>query len=819
MGTHVMWGRLVAVGLALLGVAAAPPVPRLDAYGDPLPRGAVARLGTVRFRQRMDHGPAQLAYSPDGKTLLAVGHDGMRLWDVASGLPVARPVGTWDVKAAHWAGANGVVTLRFYADRDDTGNTSWSVWRRQWDDNGNRVSRDLIHSEYLAKESRAVLLARDGSVVVTVGVDLKLSVWDGRTGKLLHTLAREASDPWAAVLTADGKQVIYGTKDGGLVVGETATGKLLRTLAEGRPAYTRPVLADDERTLAVSCSGDLEVWDVPTGKRLASATGAAGVACFSPNGKLLASAGSGVRLFDARSLRLVRTLDGVGPAGGVRALAFSPDGTTLAVGEAGAISFWDVATSRRRGPPTGHRAAVADLAFTADGSRLVSGDAGGTAIVWDTATGLATRYVAGERACDTSLAVSADGRWLATADSPYLWAADRRWAEVRVYDLATTAAPRRFPAHLASVHAMLLSPDGKLLATCGKSDHSVRLWDTTTGRRRQAIDDVGLGRPLAFVAGGTRLLVEDWVTGAYHLLDATGPRVETVPGPARPGWRVAGVSRGEQVVEVAYDTVTWKALPDWKPMLTKPSPVDPVVVHGRRYPLTLVCMSTDGTMLAYRRERGQSVYVVDLLTGAWITTIEGMPVAAEKAAFSPDGSRLAIDNGDTTILLWDVEGPRYRSAIELLLAGRGEAHHLAVAGRRGFGDLTARLLAGTRVPPEVSALLRALDADTRAERDLAADALAKLGGDAAFALKVAVASLSAEVRARARHLLAKLPPEVVQQTLDPTHVEKVVRLLGELGTPAARATLEELVRADSVGFVGTAAGKALAERRPTPTRP
>src|SRR5262245_41248973 len=65
---------------------AAPPAPRADRYGDPLPEGAVARLGSVRLRHagRPDH-----ACLPGGKTVLTAGSDRMlRFWDLASGRQV-----------------------------------------------------------------------------------------------------------------------------------------------------------------------------------------------------------------------------------------------------------------------------------------------------------------------------------------------------------------------------------------------------------------------------------------------------------------------------------------------------------------------------------------------------------------------------------------------------------------------------------------------------------------------------------------------------------------------------------------------------------
>src|SRR5262245_59561814 len=84
-----MIARLIAVAL-LTGSAAPPPAMRVDRYGDPLPHGAVTRLGTVRLRHTVVL--QSMTFSRDGKVLASVSGDGVRLWDPATGRELRRLV-------------------------------------------------------------------------------------------------------------------------------------------------------------------------------------------------------------------------------------------------------------------------------------------------------------------------------------------------------------------------------------------------------------------------------------------------------------------------------------------------------------------------------------------------------------------------------------------------------------------------------------------------------------------------------------------------------------------------------------------------------
>jgi WD40 repeat protein len=286
------------------------------------------------------------------------------------------------------------------------------------------------------------------------------------------------------VLRLAGLGIIFGiaSADGGLETGaggdEPSSARIVQE--HESPVWTL-AFGGSTRLAASTLSGEVEVTTLATGEtsrlRRESWSHFRSLA-FSPGGRVLAIGGlwAGLQLWDLDEGIEQEPLREATEA--VRSVTFAPDGTKLAVGtwkfgkRPAIVTLWEWPTRRRLAELGAYPGSVNALAFSPDGGRLVVGDASGQMRLWNVGTG---REVARWQAHEPpimGLALSPDDRLIAT--SSY---ADR---DIRLWD-ASSGGPRGTLRVPAGVAAVAFSPDGTLLAIA-RGDGIAALSDVASGR-------------------------------------------------------------------------------------------------------------------------------------------------------------------------------------------------------------------------------------------------------------------------------------------------------------------------------------------------
>jgi WD40 repeat protein len=625
---------LLASAVGTAGQEPAGPATKLsDLHGDPLPAGAVARLGTTRLR--VGGYVWALDFSPDGKHLASGSIDNtVRVWDVATGKEARRLGGhdPWvtsvvyapDGSAVASAGADGMIRVSDPA----TGKVL-----RHFKGHGEPVS-------CLAFSPDGTLLA-SGSGVVSGG-DSTLRLWEAKTGNLLREF-QHRDQVRAVAFAPDGKSFASAGNEGLVRVWESNT---LRLRTEFRThgqhvAVVRLAFAADGRTLAVA--GDhrgpeIVLWDMVAGKPLHRLDGRAPLA-FAPNGKILATAGrgSGAYLWDPVTGKEVRRL---GPAvRDVTAVAFTRDGKTLAAGNAATIHLWQVEDGKALHAANGHLDGVTAVAFSPDGKQVASGSFDGTARLWDAATGKHLRQLADHPAGVVSLAFAGKGQQLVSAGVNFRIAEVAGGKEAKPLATGQDTRPVR------------LSGDGQTAVTeCSKG--WIQCWDTTTGKEKARLVVKPSGQVLAISHDGKLLAfqardeadpaIRMWDVAAKKVLrtldvetdDETGIRLAAF---SPDGKTLALVQEVSRVVSL-WDVATGKEIRRLPPAANQ---------------VFSLAFSPNGTLIAVGNW-DNSVRVYSTATGKETAHLVGHQGHVNALAFSPDGKRLASASSDGTVLIWAV---------------------------------------------------------------------------------------------------------------------------------------------------------------------
>lgn len=406
-----------------------------------------------------------IAFSPDGKTLYSAGDDNLiRRWDVETG----KPKGTFK-------GHDGIiVSLLAQGDHVISGSLDKTI--RIWDSKSMEQKKSIARAQ---GDCDAIAVTKTGDLIATAGWNNVIRTFDAASGKEQTPANAPRAGLTSLVLSADSKRLASLASDGQLFLWDALDGKLLRQWDSKHTGDVVVAFAPDSKTL-VTASNVVRVWNADNGQEVKELTA-------KPNDPVVALAVS----HDTKALAVGmrsgqidlcdmtgKVTRSYGYEGRLQALAWSPDGKTLAAGGGAKIALYDPKEDKlvrafdvKEGPAPSFPM-VATLAFAPDSKMLAAGCFDAVIRIFNTTAKNPTdtkeqRLCEGHLAVPYAIAFSADGRSLISGSF------DRT---ARLWEAFSGKQIAQFKGHFGPVMGVGFVKNGRSVFTAS-SDSTVLQWD------------------------------------------------------------------------------------------------------------------------------------------------------------------------------------------------------------------------------------------------------------------------------------------------------------------------------------------------------
>jgi WD40 repeat protein len=520
---------------------------------------------------------------------------------------------------------------------------------------------------------RALAYYDDDKALASAGDDGTIRLWDLTSGRVLRTLDAHTEAITAMAINRARTRLLSASADGTAKLWDLQSPDADATTFAIDPSGGVVAFDDAGERFAIETPTAIEVRRVADGGLVASrATTGVGAVAFSPDGTMLALARShgSVELWDIASDDVLSTADATA-LGALHALVYSPDGSLLAAAGAG-VRVWDVESGEERTDlaldehqPGGLLEVDADelvvrpagparfhgVAFHPDSTYLVGMSELGEVTVRDTASGEATRFAA-PLPDAASVAYSARGDHVAFGG----------YGTIELIDASTGSSWRALGALAAWADHVAVGFDGTVMSTADHDTDTVAVWHLAAGRMVANI-------PANFVSNPP-LLSDDhsvMVSSLYEEVIAWNARDGAVLAMSEGGVdRLAIQPRTNRIaLEVASQLSLWSLDTDDIVLI-------PYGTVQKAADLSAFALSVDGVHAALGRETG-AVELWDTNTGELAHTLSGHRSRVTAIAYSPDGSHVASASEQGMIIIQAIDGS------PSVLADHIGAHHIALS--------------------------------------------------------------------------------------------------------------------------------------------
>ena len=425
------------------------------------------------FTVKMTEGVISVGFSQDVNLIVIGNIDGIiYIVDITKGELIRKLTGhSFDVERIAFSPDGNMCASSSYGDE------TVHIWNIR---TGKKIHTFTEHTGDLL----GLAYSPDGNTLASSGSgDGTIRFWDTHTGEQKHIITGHTDNVNSMIFHPDGKHIVCGYEDGTIRYWDISTRQQVKTLDRFMNSVSGLVFTPDGKTIVGGVDNSVRIWNAQTGKHKMLLSEHKGLRCIgmSPDGMIIAtgSEDTTIRLWDINTGHLTRTLKGHNHR--IHSVIFTSNGQILISGsEDNTIRLWDVTTGENIKTYTAHTDAsgshggsplslegVKSLALSPDGETLASG--GGDMIIhlWDYETGSTKLTLTGHRYPVFSLAFSPDGKLLASGSYD---------GEVRLWDTKTGELKSQLAGHSKWVTTLTFTPDGKTLFSAS-DDGTVLLWN------------------------------------------------------------------------------------------------------------------------------------------------------------------------------------------------------------------------------------------------------------------------------------------------------------------------------------------------------